>query len=297
MNVNAVGHDSIAQPVSKLNEKAVKVTAETTDTVSMACPARCDARIPSERSEDVQPIAPHEPGGNDDKPRGVIRLLEAGHFKGVADLRLRINFFDELSERAAAAAGPTLTEKSADLVTTMTDKVDDVVVALGVDEQTQASIQGLVDEFGSAVQDAVDQGLPSGTVGPDALVDPFQSAFDALVENLTALLSPVDDVEEPALEVADAVRIDPKRPGGDVIDNPRESLEEPAEEPAMTVDEAIALLTGAFQEALTELFNSISEAMQLPDPSPPTGRGVAYDKFLAIYNQLRGNASAVDERA
>ena len=31
------------------------------------------------------------------KVRGVIRLLQQGHFKGVADVRLRINFFDELS--------------------------------------------------------------------------------------------------------------------------------------------------------------------------------------------------------
>lgn len=32
------------------------------------------------------------------RAKGVLRLLEEGHFKGVADYRLRINFFDELSE-------------------------------------------------------------------------------------------------------------------------------------------------------------------------------------------------------
>ena len=38
--------------------------------------------------------------------RGVIRLLQEGHFKGVADVRLRINFFEEL-------AGAELAEPSA----------------------------------------------------------------------------------------------------------------------------------------------------------------------------------------
>ncbi len=38
--------------------------------------------------------------------RGVIRLLEEGHFKGVADIRLRINFAEEL-------AGSELPELSA----------------------------------------------------------------------------------------------------------------------------------------------------------------------------------------
>ena len=37
----------------------------------------------------------------EEKPdgKGVLRLLEAGHFKGVADLRLRMNFAEELESR------------------------------------------------------------------------------------------------------------------------------------------------------------------------------------------------------
>jgi hypothetical protein len=36
-----------------------------------------------------------EPGSEEE--RGVIRLLQEGHFKGVSDVRLRINFHDELA--------------------------------------------------------------------------------------------------------------------------------------------------------------------------------------------------------
>ncbi len=41
------------------------------------------------------------PAERDDKnteaTKGVLGLLQEGHFKGVADVRLRINFFDELA--------------------------------------------------------------------------------------------------------------------------------------------------------------------------------------------------------
>ena len=37
------------------------------------------------------------------RANGVLRLLESGHFKGVADVRLRINFHEQLSPQAAAA--------------------------------------------------------------------------------------------------------------------------------------------------------------------------------------------------
>ncbi len=35
--------------------------------------------------------------GKDEKIKDVVQLLQEGHFKGVADVRLRINFFEELS--------------------------------------------------------------------------------------------------------------------------------------------------------------------------------------------------------
>ena len=55
--------------------------------------------------------APAEPTDTFESPRpakGVLRLLEAGHFRGVADVRLRINFQQELS----AQQGQSLPELS-----------------------------------------------------------------------------------------------------------------------------------------------------------------------------------------
>lgn len=49
-----------------------------------------------------EPSDPIAPDPTKTKGAGVLRLLEAGHFQGVADVRLRINFHDDL-----AAAGIT----------------------------------------------------------------------------------------------------------------------------------------------------------------------------------------------
>jgi hypothetical protein len=48
--------------------------------------------------------------------------------------------------------------------------------------------------------------------------------------------------------------------------------------------------------ALAQLVDTIDSATKLPDPSAPlNGNGSAYDKFPAIYNDLRVVTSAVDQ--
>jgi hypothetical protein len=41
-----------------------------------------------------------------DQERGVVRLLMDGHFKGVADVRLRLNFFEQLNHDALPELRP-----------------------------------------------------------------------------------------------------------------------------------------------------------------------------------------------
>jgi PAS domain S-box-containing protein len=67
-----------------------------------------------------------------DEGAGVLRLLEAGHFKGVADVRLRINFFEELSARASAAAAPAVRTEAAGLIDTMNSRIGELVMVAGL---------------------------------------------------------------------------------------------------------------------------------------------------------------------
>ena len=46
-------------------------------------------------------------------------------------------------------------------------------------------------------------------------------------------------------------------------------------------------LTTIFNTALNELISRLDEIQILPDLSAPASNGRAYDKFLALYNELK----------
>ncbi len=284
-----------------------------------------------------------------DKTPGVIRLLEAGHFRGVADVRLRINFFDQLAARAKAVAQPAVERESRQLVDTVTSKVDELIGQLAADVETQNALDGLVVEFDSAVQAATRATgfSPRGSTAPDleTLEASLRTAFGELVDQMTQLLAaPADESPPPTdagtaqidtsvtpvsqtktrdfdtddtakvitsqvrdSDIAHASPVSPDEPESSERPNPANPSETtpspepapdtPAEGPGETLDDAIASLVDAFNEALASLLASVDSATRLPDPTPPRGNGVAYDKFLAIYNELRGATGTVEETA
>jgi hypothetical protein len=201
--------------------------------------------------------------------RGVLRLLEAGHFRGVADVRLRINFFDELSSKADAAALPVVEEQAREVVTAVEGAVDELVGTLAVDDETAEAVAEAVRAFAEAVQTIVDDTVSTGRVQADTLVGEIEFMFGELLERLEPLLviSTPESEPTPDTETEHDEDADP---------------------------DTFSSLRGAFDDALTSLQSSITNAAGLPDPSPPTGHGRAYDKFLAIYNELRGSSPSVD---
>lgn len=54
-------------------------------------------------------------------------------------------------------------------------------------------------------------------------------------------------------------------------------------------------IPAAFDAALDGLGNALSGATVLPPLSEPSGNGKAYEKFLAIYNDLYGVATGGEE--
>ncbi|MFH1370641.1 MAG: hypothetical protein ABII09_05075 [Planctomycetota bacterium] len=69
---------------------------------------------------------------------------------------------------------------------------------------------------------------------------------------------------------------------------------EPQSEPNSFVED----MTAAFDAALTNFINALGATQVLPELSPPKGNGVAYQKFLEIYNELYGlTAESTPENA
>jgi hypothetical protein len=207
--------------------------------------------------------------GKAGKPKvpGVIRLLEAGHFKGVADVRLRINFHEQLSARAAERAGAELNAGIDGLVQIVGRETDTLLASLALDEPTAAKVSGLIASFEDAMRSEAAAG---GATDPEALGASLSSAFIDFTSALRELIAPSEPEQT-------SVKNEPGLPEDEI---------DPAT--ADPVGDPLAALTSAFQAALTELMGAISRTNTLPEPSAPSGNGAAYGKFLAIYNDLRG---------
>ena len=280
--------------------------------------------------------------------QGVLRLLQEGHFKGVSDIRLRINFFNELSaieaEKLQAVANEQidgilqsvdsiiggLTEESepesspvllspplatdppptteppqlapAPVLklapqTPSDDGGIDLVEAITVKMITATiepapaappppppppavpapppDITQLQEDFNEAVNQLKEDFMAADSPSTETLVEGIQSAFGQLIESLeSALAAPNGGIEqEPDIE--------PSEGGDGVI----VQTSEPA--PADETPTIIGELTAAFDAALNELIDAFGEVKTLEPTSEPNGNGVAYQKFLNIYNEMR----------
>ncbi len=145
-------------------------------------------------NEDVQAIAPQEPvpveqavrddesdAKNEKHANGVIRLLEAGHFRGVADVRLRINFFDELQSRREEAAAPVIEQAGETFTNTIADGINDVVASLGIEDALAEPIDAFTGTITTTLADF--------TGDTAAIEQSLRDAFGELLVSLQASLA------------------------------------------------------------------------------------------------------------
>jgi len=232
---------------------------------------------------------PPDEESNADQTKGVISLLQEGHFKGVADVRLRIIFHDDLAAIEADQLKTAAQENIEGLLTALAG----TTAPEGLAEAPQ-----LQQTFTNAVQQAKNDFLSAEPPSKADLIASLNAAFQAFIEGLSPATGPAEGAvagqEETGDETEDAIE-----PGEEETPAQAESVgqeggefPEPAPEtaPATESDGAryIAGLEAAFEAAMNELIDALDGVVVLPELSQPSGNGVAYAKFLAIYNQLRG---------
>ncbi len=223
-------------------------------------------------------------------PKGVIRLLLAGHFKGVANVRLRINFHDELAAAGIREAGPAVSGS----LGTLTDELGAVIeelLSLGtLTEEESAQATAAHEAFNAAVKGLLEEFESSEERNTDALMAGVQAEFETLYDFFVALFGlDSESIEvDPEEELVDAAASDtpPLEPG-------------PAEAEPFTIvpeEEGLHVAMQQLFDKLAEIFAAareslgieFAEATFLPPLSEPNGNGVAYAKFLAVYNELQG---------
>ena len=234
--------------------------------------------VPQDQSADLKVDSDDEKSASvkADNVPGVIRLLEAGHFKGVADLRLRINYQDQLAERAADKAADTLRTGADELVETTASKTDEVLTSFATDEVSREAVGASLGEFSESVDTTLATALEADDLDLDAIMSDLRAAFDDLVGGLRDLFGPV---EVDTFGTDTLVSVAPTAGDPPAID---------------AFETALIELTDAFDQALSSLIESVESSLYLPDPSPAPGNGSAYDKFLAIYENLGAGDSQLD---
>lgn len=266
--------------------------------------------------------------------KGVLRLLEAGHFKGVADVRLKINFHDELAARAQASTGPVIENGLNELTAKLDGGLASLAADLGLDEASTESVESLLVAFSDQLASAGDA-LDAGS-----LATAIESAFDTLVSQLRDTLSgsnndvslqntvpSVDPNGSLATDTISAATVDRSAPtisetvaaidevagltGSSRIDKTVGANVDDVEDIAadigaapddtsnttLATDDALASLTALFRQALEAFLVSLDVSPGVLDPAPYDGNGAAYDKFLAQYDALRTGDSTLNERA
>ena len=231
-----------------------------------------DKSEPKTTDAQITPVPQEEPNEPKKSAHGVLRLLEAGHFKGVADVRLRINFQDQLERQADLAAKDELQSRSRDLVDVVIDAVQNTLTPVnGDDLQLQFS-----DSINSAVSDAIS----SESLNLNSIESAFTTAFEELTLSIGELLGSSE------ADVATSENVE--------LVNETTFTTQVAISDDSTLKQALEDLSDIFAKALSDLLGAVETSSLLPDPAPAPGNGAAYEKFLAQYDQLRYGESQLD---
>ncbi len=210
---------------------------------------------------------------------GVIRNLLEGHFKGVADIRLRINNFEQLAIIAEENLKAAAEEKIASLLDTvdsginnLPDSSEPLTAEEAPEDNTETvTVTGLHQEFDDTVNQLNEEFQSARTPSTDDLVIGIEGAFSVFIEALQDLLAPTAEnnssVDKDAATTTD--------------DEPQAT--EPTEPDYQSLlDE----LEYAFTTAIAELTEALNVAQLPPELSGPSGNGAAYENFLAVYNTM-----------
>jgi hypothetical protein len=216
-----------------------------------AVSAQTEGIVPNGEAARTKPKNQHKvrvnPANEDipegDKTKGVIRNLLDGHYKGVADVRLRIVHFEELAQIENA----NLKEAAGDNVGQLLGSVDSTVNELlnsippteanseSEDAQdTAAIVTELHQEFTASVNQLMQDFVASDNPSTNSLVMEIEGLFEAFMTSLKDLLIP--PAEEPLTETEPT--------------EPEEEL--PAPEPEAVAPEATEEEPPAIEPELTE---------------------------------------------
>lgn len=249
-SVGPVGYNSYTSSPPPAEEGSAQPTegAEEQQAVAPAPAPAEEGAIQPETGEEPE----HEGEEAGGRGRGVIRLLQAGHFRGVADVVLRIRFHDELVASTAADRAQAAADEAESLTQAGDQALEELLATEGVTEDQVGAVQQLKADFAQTVTDLVATFLAGDQSDLGQFAAEVRSAFEEFLSAVQSVFLHGGEETPPA------------------------------------IPEALESLSEAGLAALAQMEAAGSAVANLPPLSPPSGNGVAYEKFLAVYRELYG---------
>ncbi|HET6568247.1 MAG TPA: hypothetical protein VFG50_09815 [Rhodothermales bacterium] len=199
--------------------------------------------------------------------QGVLRLLQEGHFKGVADVRLRLNFQGRFSQERQDEARSAFQGRLAQVSDQFVSLADALVPVELQTDTAAAAFADALQVFEENTRKALAGRDADDTASYAVVLSDMQAAFDTFsnsVENTFSAALQDFDSSQGGTRTASASSFD--------------------------LSDFMARLAGIFSDTLEELADQSAVAETRPELSGPSGDGAAYDKFVAEYNRLRNPA-------
>ena len=276
MHVQGVGHQQVWQPLKTRQNDPQTVTEKAPKPQKTAAPVPVESETkPAELSQEQE--------------KGVIRLLREGHFQGVSDLRLRINFHEELQQTATRAAQETWASGGQELVAALNGKIEE----MGATFTFSAEDAARIDDFKETTS-SLFSGTTDGPFDATAAMETLTTAFHGLITALQDF-EPTAAEASPALATAEAGATpdalpetgEPAIAAAEAPAPPPMTEESSSAAPAApTLPEALENLQQWFDTEKDALKTMLADTQSLPELSTPRGKGAAYERFLAIYDSL-----------
>lgn len=232
------------------------------------------------------------------KAAGVIRKLQAGQFRGVADIRLRINFNDQLQALQTQKTSQAVDSAIPAIIDSQTSEVTNFLETGTVDSEIAGKISSASQLFADEIEN-IAGGIQSQVQAGD-LIAQLQSSFDNFISELSQI-----DIAGQEPEEVDEVIVEDQSANATTLKNDdlsimatlqSDAVEGNIETSSELVDmsQLIASLTESFNSELDSLISDLANSSVLPPISEPNGNGGAYEKFMKIYNNM--NDLAVVEK-
>lgn len=219
---------------------------------------------------------------------GVVGLLQEGHFQGVADVRLRINFHEQLQLMMSQKSGEVLQTESRELMIELESKIQSV----GEEFQVADQVADLLTSFKEEAEGL----LGSSEGGGDSLsvIGGLRDAFAGFFISLQSIL-PADDAEADSGSAGEAAVAGTEAPvseNGAQVSDPEVTEADGSTTTTEPAGFTVALqnLKEWFETEVAALEKTVNDLQILPEPVESHGNGVAYERFLETYKGMEAGS-------